>query len=146
MSNRNFRITIDVEYDDEDFGGLSSEAITKHLEDAVDRAVYDHALLHIEGKCFADLSVHIAPHAKPVLIAARRDAASTLRDLADYADASDPQLIDALYELACLCEADAPIPLIQDKLRLLASEVQPQDAPMASDLRTVVIKLDLDCE
>jgi hypothetical protein len=59
MGNRTFRITIDVAYDDEDFGGMPNEAIVKHLEDAVDQAVYDHTLLHIEGKCFADINVHI---------------------------------------------------------------------------------------
>lgn len=79
---------------------------------------------------------------QPNIYGPRGDAAKTLRELVEYADAADPQLIDALQELACLCEADAPISLIQDKLRVLASEVQGQDPMMADDLRHTMDSLD----
>jgi hypothetical protein len=174
MSSRIFRVIVDVIYDDEDFGHLDSKAIVNHLEDAMDKAVYNHKLLHIEGKCFEDINIqvenpikvgpvgeneqtpddervyaedHLAagftpPRGSLSIHGPRGNEARTLRELVDYADAADPQLIDAIHELACLCESDAPTPLIQDKLRALASEVQPQDAVMADDLRHVIDDLD----
>jgi hypothetical protein len=139
MSNRTFRVVAEIMYDDEDFGHLANEAIIKHLEDAMDQATYDHKLFHIESKCFADVDTHIK-FIDPVN--PRPNVADTLRELVEYADAADPQLIDALQAIVCLCETDAPIPLIQEQLRTLAAQVQPQDTAMADDLRSVVDKLD----
>ena len=178
MSSRIFRVSIDIVYDSKDFGHLTSEALKKRLEGAVNQALYSHKVFHLEGKCFTDVNVEISTPLKvgpveddeepiddercykedyeaagftppPGALSIydphpRRDAAKTLRELVEYADAADPQLIDALHELACLCEADAPTALIQDQLRVLASDVNAQAPMMAEDLRCLVNKLDVD--
>ena len=64
--SRSFRIVIDVEYDDEDFGNLGSGAICQALEKELGFAINTNRILDLNGHCFLSCDYDVEEPRTPV--------------------------------------------------------------------------------